>query len=277
MTVAFDAAAARRRCRAYRRRILEVSQTVSALHVAPAFSCIEIVDAVYNRLMRRDADGAPAEDFVMSKGHGVMAQYVVLEDLGVLPRADLDRYCKPDGRLGAHPDAGLPGIPASTGSLGHGLAIAAGMAYADRLQGSDRRTYALIGDGEAQEGSIWEAIMQAPNLGLGNLIVFLDFNDYQGLGRTRDTHPHFYPVADKVERFGWEAADVDGHDAAAVVAAVEGARGDRPLMVVCRTVKGQGVSYMIDAPIWHYRSPDPAEYAQALAELDAEARKDAAP
>lgn len=270
----FDAAAARRRCRGYRRRILDISQTVTALHVAPAFSCIEIVDAVYNGLMRRDATGRPRDAFVMSKGHGVMAQYAVLEDVGILPADDLDRYCRPDGRLGAHPDAGLPGIPASTGSLGHGLAIAAGMAYADRLQGEDRRTYVLIGDGEAQEGSIWEAVMQAPNLGLGNLVAFLDFNDYQGLGRTSETHPHFYPVADKIERFGWEAVDIDGHDPAAIVAAVARARGDRPLMVVCRTVKGMGVSYMIDAPIWHYRSPSPAEYAQALDELAAAARAD---
>lgn len=264
-----DARAARRRCRRYRRRILDLSRTVPALHVAPAFSCLEIVDAIYNRLIRRGVDGAPKDAFVMSKGHGVMAQYAVLEDLGILPTAILDRYCRPDGLLGAHPDAGQPGIEASTGSLGHGLAIAAGMAYADRLQSVDRRTHVLIGDGEAQEGSIWEAIMQAPNLGLDNLIAYLDFNDYQGLGRTRETHPHFYPVAEKVVQFGWEAVDIDGHDFSAIVAAVEGRRGGKPLMLVCRTVKGQGVSYMIDAPIWHYRSPNPEEYAQALAELAA--------
>ena len=270
----FDPAAARRRCRAYRRRILDISQRVSALHIAPAFSCIEIVDAIYNGLMRRDADGRPCDSFVMSKGHGVMAQYAVLEALGLLPSEELDRYCRPNGHLGAHPDAGRFGIAASTGSLGHGLAIAAGMAYADRLQGDDRRTFVVIGDGEAQEGSVWEAIMQAPNLKLGNLVAFLDFNDYQGLGRTRETHPHFYPFADKAERFGWEAVDIDGHDPAAIVGAVAGAGGGRPLMVVCRTVKGMGVSYMIDAPIWHYRSPDPEEYAQALGELAEAARAD---
>lgn len=267
-----DIEAAKRRCRRYRHRILDISQRVSALHVAPAFSCIEIVDAVYNILMRRDPDGALLLDgFVMSKGHGVMAQYVALEDLGIMPTAEVERYCQPDGLLGAHPDYGNPGIEASTGSLGHGLAIAAGMAYADRLQGkAERDTYVVIGDGEAQEGSIWEAVMMAPNLGLGNLVVFLDFNDYQGLGRTTETHPHFYPVAEKVAAFGWEAVDIDGHDTSAIVAAVAGRRRDRPLMAVCRTVKGKGVSFMIDAPIWHYRSPNPAEYAQALAELAAE-------
>lgn len=266
----FDATAARGRCRAYRRRILEISQRVSALHVAPAFSCIEIVDAIYHAFMRREADGSFGDAFVMSKGHGAMTQYVILEDLGVMPSELVDNYCTPDGKLGAHPDYGAPGIEASTGSLGHGLAIAAGMAYADRLQGFDRNTFVLIGDGEMQEGSVWEAVVMAPNLKLGNLVVFLDFNDYQGLGRTTQTHPHFLPISEKVRSFGWEAVDVDGHDSAAIVEAVRNRMGDRPVFVTCRTVKGKGVSYMIDAPIWHYRSPNKQEYEQALGEIATE-------
>ncbi len=265
-----DWAAARDRCNQYRRRILAVSQTVSALHVAPAFSCLEIVDAVYNILMRRTATGGPADGFVMSKGHGVMAQYAVLEDLGVLPKSALDTYCTPGGMLGAHPDYGNPGIEASTGSLGHGLALAAGMAYADKLKGEARTTFVVLGDGEMQEGSIWEAVMMAPNLKLDNLIAFLDFNDYQGLGRTTETHPHFLPMTEKLQSFGWEAADVDGHDTSAVVEAVRNRKGGKPLFLTCKTVKGRGVSYMIDAPIWHYRSPSKDEYQQALDELAAE-------
>ncbi len=268
---AFDVGQARRRCLDWRRRILEVSQQVTALHVAPAFSCIEMVDAIYFGLMRKDAAGALRDGFVMSKGHGVMAQYVVLEALGILERQDLDEYCTAKGRLGAHPDYGNPGIEASTGSLGHGLGLACGMAYADRIQGTDRMTYCILGDGEMQEGSIWEAIMMAPNLGLSNLVAFVDFNDFQGLGRTRETHPHFYPVAEKVESFGWEAIDLDGHDSAGVVDAVRNRKGGRPLMVVGRTVKGKGVSYMENVAIWHYRSPNKDEYVQALAELAAAA------
>ena len=265
-----DWAAARDRCRQYRRRILAVSQTVSALHVAPAFSCLEIVDAVYNILMRRNGDGTPTDGFVMSKGHGVMAQYAVLEDLGILPTSALDTYCTPAGILGAHPDYGNPGIEASTGSLGHGLALAAGMAYADKLKGEARTTFVVLGDGEMQEGSVWEAVMMAPNLKLDNLVAFLDFNDYQGLGRTTETHPHFMPMSEKLRSFGWEAADVDGHDSAAVVEAVRNRAGGKPLFLTCTTVKGRGVSYMIDAPIWHYRSPSKDEYKQALDELAAE-------
>ena len=127
-TIPFDAAAARRRCLAYRRRILDISQTVSALHIAPAFSCLEIVDAAYHGLIRRDADGVSPDTFLMSKGHGAVAQYAVLEDLGVLGEDELAQYCTSQGRLGAHPDYGVPGIEASTGSLGHGMGIAVGMA-----------------------------------------------------------------------------------------------------------------------------------------------------
>lgn len=257
---------ARERCRHYRRRILQISQRISALHIAPAFSCLEMVDAIYNMLMRRN-DGVPADTFVMSKGHGVVSQYVVLEDLGILPTEALDTYCTPKGTLGAHPDYGVPGIEASTGSLGHGLAIAAGMAYADRIRKRDRTTFVVLGDGEMQEGSIWEAIMMAPNLKLSNLVALLDFNNYQGLGKTTETHPHFLPMSEKVASFGWEAVDIDGHDHQALVNAIRGRSGDRPLFLTCTTVKGKGVSYMIDAPIWHYRSPNPAEYVQALQEL----------
>src|SRR5260221_4003770 len=138
----FDAAAARQRCLAYRRRILDVSQQVAALHVAPAFSCLEMVDVIYHGLMRRD----PAirkgtgflDSFLMSKGHGCLSQYVMLEEFGILTRTDLDEYCTLAGRLGAHPDYGTPGIEASTGSLGHGMGIAAGMAHADKIKGDTR-------------------------------------------------------------------------------------------------------------------------------------------
>lgn len=269
----FDAVAAKRRCIAHRRRILEVSQNVTALHVAPAFSCLEMVDALYYALMRRKPEGGYADAFLMSKGHGVIAQYVVLESLGLMPSKDLAEYCTPVGRLGAHPDYGNPGIEASTGSLGHGLGIAAGMAYADKIQGVDRVTYVVLGDGEMQEGSVWEAIMMSPNLKLGNLVAFCDFNEYQGLGRTQETHPHFLPLTEKAVSFGWEALEIDGQEPAAIVDAVCNRQGDRPLMVTGRTTKGFGVSYMLDNPIWHYRSPNAEEYAQALAELAAMERE----
>ena len=267
-TERFDVVAARQRCLRYRRRILDISQQVTALHVAPAFSCLEMVDVIYHGLMRREPAGNGFLDsFVMSKGHGCLSQYVILEDFGILTRTDLDRYCTPAGRLGAHPDYGVPGIEASTGSLGHGMGISGGMAYAEKIKHGDRRVFVVLSDGEMQEGSTWESMMMVANLGLNNLVAFLDLNDFQGLGRTSDTHPHVYPVLDKVRAFGWETVEVNGHDAAAVFNAVAMRGGERPFFVVGKTVKGRGVSYMEHVPIWHYRSPNKDEYQKALAEL----------
>jgi transketolase len=268
--VEFDAAAARKRCLKYRRRILDISQQVTALHVAPAFSCLEMVDVIYHTLMRRDrkSPGAGfADGFVMSKGHGCLSQYVILEELGILSPTDLARYCTPGGKLGAHPDYGVPGIEASTGSLGHGMGICTGMAYAEKVKGTDRLVYVVLSDGEMQEGSTWESMMMAANLGLDNLVALLDLNDFQGLGRTSETHPHFYPILDKARAFGWEAAEVNGHDAKAIYDAVTSRRGGRPYFLAGKTVKGRGVSYMEHVPIWHYRSPNKEEYQKALAEL----------
>jgi transketolase len=262
-----DVAAARRRCLGYRRRILDISQQVGALHVAPAFSCTEITDLIYNGLMRREPGGDYRDVFLMSKGHGCMIQYVILEEQGVLSRQDLDTYCKPNGRLGTHPDYETPGIAASTGSLGHGLGIATGQAYAEKLKETDVLVYCVLSDGEFQEGSTWEAMMMAANLKLDNLIAFMDFNDFGGLERMSDGHQAFYPLVPKAEAFGWESVEVDGHDEAAMQEAVLGRRGGRPLLVVCRTVKGKGISYMENVPIWHYRSPNKEEYQQGLKEL----------
>ena len=259
-----DLAAARQRCLRYRRRVLDISQQVGALHIAPAFSCLETVDTIYHELMRRAQDKSTVDTFLMSKGHGCVAQYVILEEMGILTSNDIATYCKPGGQLGAHPDYGVPGIEASTGSLGHGLGMAVGMAYADRLKGDNRVIYVVLGDGEMQEGSIWEAMMMAANLRLNNLVVFADVNDFQGLGRTSETHPFFYPVPDKAFAFGWDSAEINGHNHQAIYDAVMNRKTDRPMLVVCRTIKGKGVSYMENVPIWHYRSPNPQEYQQAI-------------
>jgi transketolase len=263
----FDTGLARQRCLRYRRRILDISQQVSALHVAPAFSCTEIVDVIYGGLMRWDGPGVSPDVFLMSKGHGCMIQYVILEELGVLARGDLDLYCQPGGRLGAHPDFGVPGIAASTGSLGHGMGIATGMAYGERLTQRDGQVYLVLSDGECQEGSTWEGAMMAANLKLENLVAFVDMNDFSGLERMSEGHPAFHPLADKFAAFGWEVAQVNGHDAGAIHDAVRDRDGGRPFALIGKTVKGKGVSYMEHVPIWHYRAPSPDEYRQACAEL----------
>jgi transketolase len=265
----FDAAQARERCRRYRRRILDISQQVSALHIGSAYSCTEIVDCIYAALMRKTADGALRDTFLMSKGHGCMIQYVILEEFGILSRADLDAYCTPGGRLGVHPDYGNPGIVAATGSLGHGLSMACGMALAEKGRKTGNVIYAVLSDGEVQEGSTWEALMMASSLGCDNLVAAVDNNDFQSLGRTSETHPSFYPLLDKFRAFGWEAVEVDGHDSAAIFDSVTGRKAGKPFMLVAKTTKGKGVSYMENVPIWHYRSPSKDEYRRAVEELEA--------
>jgi len=260
------------RCRRYRRRILEISQQVDAAHVAPAFSCIEIVDALYHEVMR------PQDIFIMSKGHGCLAQYVVLEDREWPTRSReskherlLDRYCA-GGKLGAHPDRNRAlGIHASTGSLGHGLGIAAGQALAEKMQNTDARVYVLLSDGECQEGSTWEAAMVAANLGLGNLVALVDYNDFTGMDRMSAKHPALAPLAAKFSAFAWDVpvSIVDGHQSHEIVGSIRMAEwyGARPGAIVFRTIKGKGVSFIENDPIWHYRSPSPEEYQAALEEL----------
>ena len=271
MTQTSEIRASKERCLRMRRKILDISQTVPALHIAPAFSCMEIVDTIYFMLMKQSRNGASPEansdTFILSKGHGAMAQYTVLAEMGVLPEKDLNESGKPGGRLGMHPDYGLPGIEASTGSLGHGLPMAVGMALADKVLGVDRTVYIVLSDGEMQEGSNWESLMLAPTLGLANIIAYVDLNDAQSLGKISEINPNFFPLVEKVQAFGWESLSIDGHDQQAVVDAARNRKGGRPLLVEARTIKGKGVSYMEDVPIWHYRSPSPEEYQIALKEL----------
>jgi transketolase len=267
----FDVNASKQRCRRMRRRILDISQSVSALHIAPAFSCLEILDTIYFGLMRRALDGSSSDTFLLSKGHGAMAQYVELEELGVMSKADLDGYCQPHGRLGAHPDYGLPGIEASTGSLGHGLPMALGICLAAKESGIQSTTYVVLSDGELMEGSNWEAILAAINLKVSDLIVFVDLNGFVSATPISVRHPNIMPVQDKFQAFGWDACLVDGHDQQALFEAAQAKHPDVPLAIVGKTVKGKGVSYMENQGIWHYRSPSPAEYRQAVAELEADA------
>jgi len=266
----FDLEVAHRRCRQIRRRILETSQKHGAIHVGGSFSCLEMIDTIYHGLMRKTMEGDYWDTFVLSKGHGSMVWYVVLEYLGIMPTEDIETYCTRDGRLGMHPDRGTPGIMTSTGSLGHGLGMAAGMALHDKVFKEERTLYVVMSDGELQEGSVWEIFLQAPALGLTSLVAFVDNNNLQSMDFTDHSHPNFYPLVDKIEAFGWEVVELDGHDQDAIYQAVTSRSGDRPFLVVGKTVKGKGVSYMENVPMWHYRSPNAEEYQQALSELSDE-------
>ena len=264
----FDFSEAKQRCRRFRRRILDISQSVGALHIAPSFSCLELVDTAYMGLMERTDNPDTSDTFLLSKGHGSPALYCVLEELGIIPRTYLENICKPGWPLATHPDYGTPGIEASTGSLGHGLSLAVGMAYADKMHGKARDIYVVMSDGELQEGSVWEAFMTGPSFGINRIVALVDLNDFQSLGQTSKTLPNFYPMLDKLRAFGWEAAEVDGHDAKAIHDAVRARSGKKPFVLLGHTTKGKGVSYMENVPIWHYRAPNAEEYQIAIKEVE---------
>jgi transketolase len=259
------------RCKQFRKRILEISQTVSAIHIGGSFSCMEILDFIYNFLLydiyksKKNIDDL----FIMSKGHGAIAQYVVLEYLSIMSKKYVDSYCSSNSQLGVHPDIGNPGINASTGSLGHGLGIGAGIAYYKKnITNKMSNVYLILSDGELQEGSTWESIMMAANLELHNLVVFLDHNGFQSFGRTSETHPSFYPLKNKFESFGWSFHNVNGHDIKQLHQAFNNRSSDRPALICCNTIKGKGVDFMENNPIWHYRSPTYDEYNNAISQID---------
>lgn len=263
----FDIAASKERCRQIRRRILDISQLHGAIHIGGAFSCLEMVDVIYHGLMRRSQDGEFFDEFILSKGHGTMVLYVILEYLGIMPTEELEKYCTASGRLGMHPDRGTPGIITSTGSLGHGLGMGAGLALYEKVFKGDRDIYVVMSDGELQEGSVWEIFLQAPAFGLSHLVGVVDYNNLQSMDFTTNSHPNFYPIVDKAVAFGWEAVEVDAHDQSAIFNALTSRTRNKPFLLVGKSIKGKGVSYMENKPIWHYRSPNKEEYEQAMEEL----------
>lgn len=212
--------------------------------------------------------------FIMAKGHAAPALYAALAHAGFIPRNELLSLRKLGTRLQGHPDSNLvPGVEVSTGSLGQGLSIASGLAAGMKLNGDEHGVFAVLGDGECQEGQVWEAAMFAAHNKLDNLVAIVDRNELQIDGRTSDVCDPGDLVA-KFAAFGWDASEVDGHDIAALVDALSSAKADRsgkPHVLVAHTVKGKGVSFMENQAGWHGKAPNAEQAAQALAELEVEA------
>lgn len=240
-------------------------------HTGGSLSCVDILNVLYNRILRISADRPqdPARDrYVQSKGHSVEALYVVLADRGFFPGARLSTLCRYGSDLVGHPTRHVPGIEHNTGALGHGLSFAVGLALAGRMDGADFRVFTLLGDGELAEGSNWEAAMAGAHHGLGRLTAIVDCNTLQITGRTRDVM-NLEPLDAKFAAFGWRTLKVDGHDLDALTEALGAAPADKPTAVIARTVKGKGVSFMEDVGRWHHGVPNDREFAAALAEIDA--------
>jgi|SRR6185437_10351442 len=244
----------------------------ATVHIGCAFSLVEILAVLYRNHLRLGAAGpdAPERDYlVLSKGHGVMAQYACLYELGWLKDDDLDHYFGDGTRLKGLSDAHVPGLEVSSGSLGHGLSVGVGLALAAKRTGSGQRCFAVVGDGEINEGAIWEALLFASHWQLSNLVLIVDANGFQAMGSTGEVMD-LGSIAAKLSAFGLETREVDGHDEAALDAAfteLTHLPGSRPRALVAHTVKGQGVSFMARDNRWHYTRLDSNTYAAALAEL----------
>ena len=243
-------------------------------HIGGSLSAMDILTELYFEELRIDParPQAPERDrFVMSKGHCTPALYSVLALRGYFPEKELELFRSIEGHMSGHPDmVHVPGVDMSTGSLGQGLSAAVGMALAAKLDGAGYRVFALMGDGEIEEGQIWEAAMSAAKYGLSNLCGIVDVNGLQIDGRTADVMPS-EPLDAKFAAFGWNVIKADGHDFDSLRAAFAAARAEknRPSVILARTVKGKGVSFMENEAGWHGKAPNAEQYERAVAELDA--------
>ncbi|HEX2166171.1 MAG TPA: transketolase [Longimicrobiales bacterium] len=270
-----DVDALRDRARIVRRHIVEMLHEAASGHPGGSLSAVEIVTALYfGGVLRHDPENPEWPDrdrFVLSKGHGVPVQYAALAMAGYFPIDELSTLRKIDSRLQGHPVLGTaPGIEASTGSLGQGLSIGLGMALAARLDANDYRVFVLLGDGECQEGQVWEAAMAAGHHRPDNLIAIVDYNKFQLDGATADIIG-LEPLAAKWESMGWKTREIDGHDMRQVLDALQWSMSaGEPACIIAHTVKGKGVSFMEGENAYHGVAPSDDELARALGELDGE-------
>lgn len=264
------------KAREIRRSIIQAAYDCHRIpHPGPALSCADICTAIYYRFLKIDPrrpDWEERDRFILSKGHACLAQYTILADLGYFHQEELQKLRHVDAMLQGHPAYGkIPGIDMTTGSLGNGLGIGLGMAYAAKLRRSDSKVYVVLGDGELNEGTIWESVNVAPVLKVNNLIAIVDINGYQSCGTTAEILP-MNRMKERWESFGWNVISVDGHNMAALVDALTrvSLECQRPSCILAKTVKGKGVSFMENNNAWHQRELTGREYVQAMNELKSE-------
>jgi transketolase len=256
----------------YRRQILSAIRAAGGGHTGGSLSCVDILNVLYNRVMDitpANFAGATRDHYIQSKGHAVEALYVVLADVGFFAYDELATMGRAGSHFVGHPTRKVPGVEHNTGALGHGLAVAVGLALGLKQDGLPHRVFTLLGDGELAEGSNWEAALTAAHYRLDNLVVIVDRNDLQITGFTEDVMA-LEPLADKFRAFGFAVEEVDGNSIPELVAALarvpfgEG----KPNLILAHTVKGAGVSFMENVPLWHHHVPDADQMQAALAELD---------
>jgi transketolase len=251
-----------------RRLIVEGLDGGGRGHLGSSMSLVEILRTLYDSFLHFKSDNSNWENrdrLILSKGHGCLALYAILADKGFIEREELKSFCKATARIGGHPERGkIPGVEASTGALGHGLPMGVGMAIAAKLRKQDHRVVVICGDGEINEGSVWEAAMSASKHKLSNLNVFIDYNKLQSYGLTKEVLD-LEPLADKWKSFGFEVVEVDGHDVIALEAVLKKLpiNKDKPTTIICHTIKSKGFPYAEGRAEWHHKSNmKPEEIAQ---------------
>jgi transketolase len=261
--------------RRIRAHALHMTSVGGGSHIGAIFSCADILAVLYQDILNVDpaAPKGPARDrFVLSKGHAGAGLYAALAERGFFPAEKLLTHYQDGSDFCGHVSHEVPGVDVSTGSLGHGLSIAAGMAYAAMLKSASHRAFCLLSDGECDEGSTWEAALFAAHHGLSNLSAIVDYNRIQGLGLVSEV-VELAPFADKWSAFGWTVRELDGHNHEALRAALGALpfTSGKPSCLIAHTTKGKGVSFMENTVLWHYRVPRGGEFDAALAELEAQA------
>lgn len=267
---ALDTSALARRLRAH---ALRMTNKARSSHIGSCLSIADIMAVLYGAVLRVDAgrpNWAERDRLIISKGHAAAIVYAALAEAGFFPIDELDSYLSNGGRLAGHVTTTVPGVELSTGSLGHGLPVAAGMALAAKRDGSIARCFCILSDGELDEGSNWEAIQFAQHFRLDNLVAIIDYNKIQSFG-TVEQVSDLHPLNDKFKSFNWGVIEIDGHHHDSIVAALAQPPplAGRPTVLVANTIKGKGVSFMESQLLWHYRNPDDVQLAAALAELEA--------
>lgn len=247
------------RSREIRRTIVKILEASRRGHVGSSFSLIEILRVLYDDVLRYDSQNpkwSERDRCILSKGHGCLALYAILADKGFFPESELWKFCQSDGILGGHPEARkIPGVEASTGSLGHGLSIGIGFAINARYEKANYRTFVILGDGESNEGSVWEAAMCAGKHKLSNLTVLVDYNKHQSYGTTYEVQD-LEPLADKWRAFGFAAIEIDGHSVEELRSVLLNLplQADRPTAIICHTIKGKGIPFAENNLKWHHKN-----------------------
>ncbi|MYM70401.1 transketolase [Pseudoduganella sp. FT55W] len=258
-----------------RQTALTMCYNKKASHLGGAFSAADMLAVLYHDVMASrpsEPRWAERDRLYYSKGHACTALYAVLAERGYFPREDLDTFTDNGSLLTSHVNHKVAGVELSTGSLGHALSVACGVALAGKRKASSWHSYVIVSDGELDEGSNWEAILFAPHHGLDNLTLVVDYNKIQSFGSTAEVL-NLDPLADKFKAFGWDTVEVDGHDHAALAAALskQGRTANKPRAVIAHTIKGKGVDFMEGQLAWHYKSPNKDQYEQAMAQLQVQA------